>query len=103
MSVRSADFWEILFFGYLDKHDFSIERIDYKGRAMGMAARIQLVLQIDQGNLDGMRELASADAVYIAKAKSAAVFRHLSQGKWRWKARAKGRLPFGSGSLPSFL
>ena len=67
------------------------------------AARIQLVLQIDQGNLDGMRELASADAVYIAKAKSAAVFRHLSQGKWRWKARAKGRLPFGSGSLPSFL
>ena len=52
--------------GYLDKHDFSIERIDYKGRAMGMAARIQLVLQIDQGNLDGMRELASTDAAYIA-------------------------------------
>lgn len=55
--------------GYLDKHDFSIERIDYKGRAMGMAARIQLVLQIDQGNLDGMRELASTDAVYIADAE----------------------------------
>lgn len=73
MSVRSADFWEILFFGYLDKHDFSIERIDYKGRAMGMAARIQLVLQIDQGNLDGMRELASTDAVYIANAGSLSI------------------------------
>ena len=31
-----------------------------------MASRIQLVLQIDQGNLDGMRELASTDVVYIA-------------------------------------
>lgn len=30
-----------------------------------MTVRIQLVLQIDQGNLDGMRELASTDAVYI--------------------------------------
>lgn len=35
---------------------------------MWMAARIQLVLQIDQGNLDGMRELASTDTVYIADA-----------------------------------
>lgn len=29
------------------------------------ATRIQLVLQIDQGNLDGMRGLASTNAVYI--------------------------------------
>ncbi len=40
---------------------------------MGMAARIQLVLQIDQGNLDGMRELASTDAVYIADAGSLSI------------------------------
>ena len=37
------------------------------------AARIQLVLQIDQGNLDGMRELASTDAVYIADAGSLSI------------------------------
>lgn len=33
------------------------------------AARIQLVLQIDQGNLGDMRELASTDVVYIAGAE----------------------------------
>ena len=35
-------------------------RIDYT-----MASRIQLVLFIDQGNLGGRRELASAYAAYI--------------------------------------
>ena len=82
MAVKFGSFWEILFFGYLDGHYFSMCGIYYycraayeslkKSRFSGrktwrarMAARIQLVLQIDQGNLDGMRELASTDAAYI--------------------------------------
>ena len=82
MFVVWKKFWEIIVYVYLDQHNFSesvytvmVRRMkNLTGRrsrqrpetAYRMAARIQLVLQIDQGNLDGMRGLASTDAAYIA-------------------------------------